>query len=126
MNSFVKNPGFWAVAIEHTSTLVEKSTIDASLKHLYWFNLWFAAERDMDDIRNNVVKALILDAQKSKWLDTNRDCNTLESLKADITTEVENLLSDANILARANEFREYKRWVEERAQNCEFKEALGD
>ena len=122
MNSFVKNPSIWATAIARLTSLINISDVDVSLRHLYWFNLWFAAERDMNDIRKNIVEALVTKVQTSKWLDQVRDCNTIESLRINMTTEIEILLSDTNILERAEKFSDYKKSVEERAESSDFRE----
>ena len=120
MNSFVKTPGVWATAITLSPLLITLSDIDTTLRNLYWFNLWFAAEKDMNDIRNNLEKALVSKVQKSKWLDDTRDCVTIASLRESIIAEVNNILTDENIIARASKFKTYKRWVEERVIHSDF------
>lgn len=117
---FVKIPDLWATANVLSPTFLEMSDIDTSLRYLYWFNLWFAVEKDMNDIRSNVVKALVANIQKSRWLDEERDCVTIESLRINITSEIESLLSDIHILERAKMFADYKYSVEKRAANSDF------
>lgn len=126
MNTFVQEPWIpsWNRTVDET-TFSEKE-ISAALFHLYGFNLWFAVEKSMQDIRDNIVKHLLAKVQKNKCLDSDRDCNTVDSLKLSITAKIEKVLDDDSLSARAEEFKEYKKSVEEWEKNCaETPENLG-
>lgn len=120
MNSFVRNPGLWVNPVDWKHWIIEKSELNEALRSLYGFNLWFAAEKDMNDIRSNVVKTLLAKLRIKKWLDEIRDCNIVADLKISIMSEVEKLLDDSEISNRASRYVEYKIWVEERAASSEF------
>ena len=124
MNSIHRNPCWWAAPVNWNSLLVNESKIDKTLRQLYGFNLWFAAERSMNDIRHQVVRVLLTIKQKLKWLDTERDCVVIESLRISIADEVQVLLTNDEISKRAEEFSDYKRWVEERAARGKFESSI--
>lgn len=100
-NTLVRNP--W---LPIKQELVKKSNSMSNkvydiLFHLYGFNLWFAAEKSMDDVRDHVTRALSKENWMPEW--------SMHVVAA--------ILTDKEILRKSDEYSDYKKWVEERAQN---------
>jgi len=77
------------------------SQINDILFHLYWFNLWFAVEKSIDDVRDEVASAL----EKANW-----NYNWM-------VHAVASALTDEVIQTKVDKYANYKIWVEQRAEN---------
>lgn len=100
-NTLVRNP--WTPLVQKSvqqSHSMNKKVHDI-LFHLYGFNLWFVAEKSIDDVRDEVTKALA----KENWMPEG-------SMHA-----VATILTDEEITKKADEYSDYKKSVEERTQN---------
>lgn len=74
--------------------------IEKILFNLYGFNLWFAVEKSMDDIRDRITDSLTKENWMPEW-----------NMHA-----VAWIMTDEKIQVTIDKYSEYKKWVEQRAK----------
>ena len=73
----------------------------ATVRSLYWFNIWFAVEANRGDVVNKIIDVL-------GKIDINIPLDTLNEI----------------IDQKIEDYSDYKSWVEDRAKNSDFNSEL--